>query len=177
MVVLAIGCIVLGLAPQLAIDGLSAQEVLGGAVGDSPSVVAGAVRSAQGGIWSPSQATVLILIGIAIGAGFVWFSMRGTKVRIVRPFLGGEVPAADDDRFRVPGTQLYETIRRLPGLGPLLAQGQAGALDLYHWSGRYGGTLVQLLRSQHTGLVSLYVTWCLIGLIVILVYLLLSAGT
>jgi hypothetical protein len=50
-------------------------------------------------------------------------------------------------------------------------------MDLYYWSGKHGGTLVQLLRAQHTGLLSLYVTWCLVGLTVTLVYLLLTVGT
>ena len=102
--------------------------------------------------------------------------MRVTrKVRIVRPFLAGEVPAAGDDRFRVPGTQFYETIGKLPLVGPLLASGQAGAMDLYHWSGRHGHTFVEALRARHTGLISLYVAWVLVGLTVTLMYLLLRA--
>ena len=50
-------------------------------------------------------------------------------------------------------------------------------MDMYHWSGRHGQALVNLLRVQHTGLVSLYVTWCLVGLTVALVYLLVAVGT
>jgi formate hydrogenlyase subunit 3/multisubunit Na+/H+ antiporter MnhD subunit len=176
MVILAVGCIVLGIAPGLAIDGLSQPAVVGGAAGPLPGLAGGAVSLPQG-LWSPGRATVLILLGIAIGLGFVWVSSFGRRIRVVRPFLGGEVPAPTDGRFRVPGTQLYETIRKLPAVGGLLDNGQAGAMDVYHWSGKHGGTLVQLLRAQHTGLVSLYVTWCLLGLTVTLVYLLLSMGT
>ncbi len=174
MVILAVGCVVLGIAPGLAIDGLSQPAVVGGAVGPLPVVADGVVSLPQG-LWSPS--TVLILLGLAIGLGFVWVSIFGRRIRVVRPFIGGEVPVLGDGRFRVPGTQLYETIRKLPVVGGLLDNGEAGAMDVYHWSGKHGGTLVELLRAQHTGLVSLYVTWCLIGLVVTLVYLLLSAGT
>ena len=72
--------------------------------------------------------------------------MRVTrKVRIVRPFLAGEVPAAGDDRFRVPGTDFYETIGRLPLVGPLLKHGEGGAMDLYYWFGKYGHRLVEML--------------------------------
>jgi formate hydrogenlyase subunit 3/multisubunit Na+/H+ antiporter MnhD subunit len=176
MVILAVGCVVLGIAPGLAIDGLSQPAVVGGAAGPPPVLGGGAVSLPQG-LWSPGRATVLILLGIAIGVGFVWVSSFGRRIRVVRPFLGGEVPAPGDGRFRVPGTQLYETIRKLPVVGGLLDNGEAGAMDLYYWSGKHGGTLVQLLRAQHTGLVSLYVTWCLLGLTVTLVYLLLSMGT
>jgi len=176
MVILAIGCIVLGIAPGLAIDGLSQPAVIGTAAGPLPVAAEGAVNLPQG-LWSPGRATVLILLGIAIGLGFVWVSSFGRRIRVVRPFLGGEVPAPGDGRFRVPGTQFYETIRKLPAVGGLLDNGQAGAMDVYYWSGKHGGTLVQLLRAQHTGLLSLYVTWCLVGLTVTLVYLLLTVGT
>jgi hypothetical protein len=167
---------VLGIAPGLAIDGLSQPAVVGTAAGTLP-VLAGGTVSLPQGLWSPGRATVLILLGIAIGLGFVWVSSFGRRIRVVRPFLGGEVPAPGDGRFRVPGTQFYETIHKLPVVGGLLDNGQAGAMDVYYWSGKHGGTLVQLLRAQHTGLLSLYVTWCLVGLTVTLVYLLLTVGT
>jgi hypothetical protein len=176
MVILAVGCIVLGIAPGLAIDGLSQPAVIGTAAGPLPVAAEGAVNLPQG-LWSPGRATVLILLGIVIGLGFVWVSSFGRRIRVVRPFIGGEVPAPGDGRFRVPGTQFYETIHKLPVVGGLLDNGQAGAMDLYYWSGKHGGTLVQALRAQHTGLLSLYVTWCLVGLTVTLVYLLLTVGT
>jgi formate hydrogenlyase subunit 3/multisubunit Na+/H+ antiporter MnhD subunit len=176
MVILAVGCIVLGIVPGLAIDGLSQPAVIGTAAGPLPVAAEGAVSLPQG-LWSPGRATVLILLGIVIGLGFVWVSSFGRRIRVVRPFIGGEVPAPGDGRFRVPGTQFYETIHKLPVVGGLLDNGQAGAMDLYYWSGKHGGTLVQALRAQHTGLLSLYVTWCLVGLTVTLVYLLLTVGT
>ena len=177
MVVLAVGCIVLGIAPGLAIEGLSEPAIVGAATTGAMPAAADGVVSLPQGLWSPGRATVLILLGIGIGLGLVWVSTLGRRIRIVRPFLGGEVPEPSDGRFRIPGTQFYETIRKLPVVGGLLDSGEAGAMDPYHWSGKHGGTLVQLLRAQHTGLVSVYVSWCLIGLVVTLVYLLLSSGT
>ena len=175
MVVLAAGCVILGLFPGLIIENVlkpSIAEAI--TTGQDLTAPLGDISTGGVGLWNPTQATGLILIGILIGLGFVWVNTRGAKVRIVRPFLGGEVPAPADDRFRVPGTHFYETISKLPGIGPLLKHGQAGAMDLYHWFARYGGTLVELLRKQHTGLISLYVAWTIIGLIVILVYLILG---
>ena len=174
MVVLAAACVVLGLAPRLAVERIFAPGVPGASE---------AIRAAGGGLltdqglWDPSQATILILLGLLGGAALVWVASWPKRVRVVRPFLAGEVPAAGDDRFRVPGTHFYRTLSRLPVVGALLAQGETGAMDLYHWSGRYGRTLVELLRRQHTGLISLYVAWALAGLAATLVYLLLSAGT
>ena len=186
MIVLALACILFGIWPGLAVEGI----LVPGVKDMSPTIAervdrvdadiaaeGGAVRTGKLGFWSPAQATGLILVGLALGLLFLWATTLGKRARIVRPFLGGEVPAADDDRFRVPGTQFYRTIAELPGLGPLLAHGEQGAMDPYHWSARHGNTFVQLLRSVHTGLVSLYVAWCLLGLTAILVYLFVTSGT
>jgi formate hydrogenlyase subunit 3/multisubunit Na+/H+ antiporter MnhD subunit len=178
MVVLAVACIVLGLWPQLIIDNVLVLAIPEGATTGAALVTTNAGLEAGGtGLWYAGPATVLILIGIALGMVLIWVATRKSRVRIVRPFLAGELPLPSDDRFRMPGTHFYETIAKLPIVGPLLAHGEVGAMDVYHWSGRHGNTLVQLLRRQHTGLISLYVAWVLLGLAVTLVYLLLSAGT
>jgi len=165
MIVLAGGCVVLGLWPEL-ITG----KVLAPAVSGAIPNAAEAIASAGDG-WTPGVALVLIVIGLA--GGLVLLGIFAFKnIRVVRPFISGEV--ITDDRVRVPGTGFYETIKRSPGLDPLLEHGQRGAMDLYGWFGRYGGNVVQWLRSQHTGLISLYVAWCVIGLVTMLVYLLIA---
>ncbi|MFW6159011.1 MAG: proton-conducting transporter membrane subunit, partial [Planctomycetota bacterium] len=173
MVVLAAACVVFGLRP-----GLVTSRILPSAVPAATEVMStteGALRTGEVGYWSPTQATGLILLGLALGLLLLGLVSMGKRVRVVRPFLAGEVPAPDDDRFRFPGTGFYLTVARLPILGPWLAQAEGGAVDLYHWSGRHGNTFVQFLRRLHTGLVSLYVAWCLTGLTVILIYLLMTA--
>jgi len=173
MIVLAAACVLLGLAPGLVIN-----NVLIPAQGSADQISAGvrAISVENLGYWSPIRATGLILLGLVLGLILLWIARQGQRVRIVRPFLAGEVPPPGDDRFRVPGTGFYETIQKLPVLGDLLRHGQGGAMDAYHWSGTYGHTLVELLRAQHTGLLGLYVVWTLAGLTVMLVYLLLTAG-
>ena len=111
------------------------------------------------------------------GLGFLWVAAQGRRVRVVRPVLAGEVPALADDRFRVPGTHFYETIRELPGLGAWIHHTERQAVDLYYWSGRHGRTFVALLRGWHTGLISLYVAWFLLGLTIILASLLIHVRT
>ena len=171
MVVLAAACVLFGLAPQLAVNHIFAPAVAGA----SEEIVAdGAGITTELGFWGPSQATGLIVIGLLIGLVFLWISMAGRKVRVVRPFLAGEVPAPDDDRFRVPGTHFYKTIGESPLVGPLLEHGERGAMDPYHWVARYGRRLVEILRAQHTGLISLYAAWCIVGLAATLIYLLVA---
>ncbi len=178
MVVLALACVVLGLCPGLAIDNIFSPAVSGAAEEITTTGTGAVVTGITGdlGLWSPSQATILILIGIVLGLILVAIITGLKKVRVVRPFLGGEIAGASDDRFRVPGTHFYETMDRIPIVGTLLKHGQQGAMDLYHWLSRYGQTFIDVLRSGHTGLVNLYVAWCLLGIAVTLVYLLISAG-
>ena len=94
-----------------------------------------------------------------------------------RATVAAGAPAWQDDRFRVPGTHFYETIRKLPVLGGWIHHGENQAMDAYHWSARHGKTFVEMLRRMHTGLLSLYVAWCFLGLAVTLVYLLIQMRT
>jgi formate hydrogenlyase subunit 3/multisubunit Na+/H+ antiporter MnhD subunit len=178
MVVLAGLCVFLGVFPNTVINHVLAGAIPEGVTtGVEIQANAGGVAAQGLGLWSPAQATGLIGIGLVLGGVFAWLARGGKKVRVVRPFLGGEVPAPDDDRFRVPGTHFYETIGRLPIVGRLLSEGESSAFDLYYWSGKHGHTLVEVLRAQHTGLLSLYVAWGLLGLVATMVYLLATMGT
>ena len=176
MVVLALACIGLGLAPDMAITSvfepaIRIAETTGAGIATREDLLSTGI-----GWWAPSQATVLILLGMFGGLALLWVMSAGRRIRVVRPFLGGEVPVAGDDRFRVPATHFYETIQKLPVLGGLLGHGQQGAMDLYHWSGKYGKGVVEVLRAQHTGLLGLYVAWAVLGLVITLICLLLSTG-
>ena len=178
MVVLAVACVGLGLFPSVAINHIFAPAIADAATtGQDVAANRFLVDTGGLGLWSSAPAAGLILIGILLGLIWLWMARTFRSVRIVRPFLSGEVPAANDDRFRVPATHFYETIAKLPLIGPLLFHGQQGAMDPYHWSARHGKTFVELLRSAHTGLISLYVAWCVLGLTATLIYLLVCART
>ena len=91
-------CVLLGLWPGLATETIISPGIPAGAtVGEPVVAVGGSVWTDPVGLWDPTQATVLLLIGILLGMILVW--LTGQKVRVVRPFLAGEVPAATDDRF------------------------------------------------------------------------------
>jgi NADH:ubiquinone oxidoreductase subunit 5 (subunit L)/multisubunit Na+/H+ antiporter MnhA subunit len=191
MVVLAAGCVVLGLWPQLMTDAVIAPAIADASTaGPGVQSAAGAVTTGTIGLWDPTAATGLIVIGIARAHDLVWTVAGGRKVRVVRPFFAGEVPipvdhtpvaphhhnAGSSDRYRMPGTFFYETIGRLPIIGGALKQADAGAMDPHHWSGRHGKSFVEMLRGFHTGLLNLYVAWVFLGVVVTLVYLLLCMG-
>lgn len=128
MIILAAACIILGLFPKLITN-----DILKQAIPKHPehlynvseSVTStggtfGSITTGGEGLWSPSVAMALILIGIVFGGGLlVLDKIIRRRLRVVRPFLSGET-GAGDDRFRILGTGFYETVFRLPLLKRLL---------------------------------------------------------
>ena len=171
MVALAAACLVLGLWPQGVINAL----IVPGVQHSMPQVAAelatGTVLAVNvggqtRGLWSLSSAMLLVLLGL-VGGGLVLLLITKRKVRVVRPFISGEV-VTNDDRFRLPGTGFYETIRRLPVLGALLRLGEPEGQGPDHSSGPDGHA-----PAKPTGLLSLCLAWCAVGLGGFLIYLLL----
>ena len=180
MIALAAACIVLGLGGSWAVGRLivpaaQALQIDTAALGtgatnlvlwsEAGTQEAGGVR----GLWDPMQATGLMLIGIVLGLVFYLVS-RGMKVRIVPNFVGAE-DSASDETWHVSGTHFYETIRRMRGLSTLFTDASGGAFDVYHACGQYGRTLVRRLQAWHTGLLAMYVSWVVLGLVVLVVVL------
>ena len=110
-----------------------------------------------------------LIVGLVLGLILYAIGHVG-KLRVTRQFIGGELVGTDD--VRVPGTGFYETVRALPLLGGMFRDAEEEAYDVYHLGGQYGATLVQGLRSLHTGVLAVYVAWCVLGLAVVLLYLL-----
>ncbi len=177
--VLALICVLFGVWAQWPLGQLIAPAVLE-LTGDVETFAAGwgpissVVREtgATTGFWSPTLATLLILVGIIIGVGFYLIG-RGFKVREVPTFIGGEL--VTDDRSRLSGTGFYDSIRELPVIETMYRDADSGAYDVYHLGGRYGRRVVELLRRLHSGVLPVYVGWCVVG-VVLVVGLLLAYG-
>ena len=163
MIILALLCVGFGVFAQFPI-----KYLIGPAVGFDDAASAKALDSAAG-LWNPTLATGLIIIGLVIGVVIYLF---GTvlKVRTTSPFVGGEILEPEDTR--VPGTGFYETVTSLPGLHGIYNDAEQGTYDLYVLGGRYGQKIVDVFRAMHTGIVSTYVALCIAGLGVILFLLL-----
>jgi len=159
IIFLAAMCVLLGVFVQVPITYL-----IGPAVAESG---AGAIEYA--GLWSPSLATLLILIGIALGLVVYWLG-KAVNVRRTRIFVGGEIFESED--VRVPGTGFYETIRAEVGLKTIYQDAEDGVYDLYALGGRYGSNIVNVLRKLHNGVLSTYLAFCVVGLLVLMFVLL-----
>lgn len=155
MVVLALLCVIFGFLAQIPL-----QQFIGPVVGfqfdSAPAKV-----SMTNALWSPTLATVLMIVGLVLGA-IIYLFGRITKRREAPAFLGGEV--LDTEETRVVGTGFYETIRTLGGFRGLYSDADKGVFDVYYLGDKLGANLVGALRSLHDGVLSSYLSWSIIGL-------------
>ncbi|MFH0965506.1 MAG: proton-conducting transporter membrane subunit [Planctomycetota bacterium] len=172
LVVLASACVLLGVFANRAVSDF----VLPGLASISPVSpgleTAGALRVGDA-LWNPGLATGLLLLGIAVG--FVLYLVgSGVRARTARSWIGGEV--LKPETLHAPGTSFYNTVRELPVVQSLYGDAEREAFDIYHIGGRYGSAFVETLRAFHTGALTLYASWVLAGLVILIVCLL-AAGS
>ncbi len=154
-VVLAVLCIVFGI---FAVP-LPLKKLVYPAVGESVSYI---------GVWDPSLATLLLAAGILVGA-VIYLLGRIKLVREEQPYLGGEVMSPETSPS---GTDFYQTVKDLPALKPLYRLAENKAFDVYDQGVRATFGLTGLLRRMHTGALPMYVSWCLVGLLILLLVIL-----
>jgi hypothetical protein len=68
----------------------------------------------------------------------------------------------------IPGTHFYKTISSMKGLKQLYSAQEKGYFDLYNVAGQIGLLLTGFLKWLHSGVLSMYLTWVSLGLLVIL---------
>jgi NADH:ubiquinone oxidoreductase subunit 5 (subunit L)/multisubunit Na+/H+ antiporter MnhA subunit len=168
MLVLAALCVVFGIWAKFPID-----RFIGPLAPGSVSTTATGTIDAAIAFWNPSVATGLIVLGIVIGL-LIFAAGKLTARRIGHVFIGGTVPPANLDAMHVSGTGFYNTIRETKGLRGAFANAEQRVFDVYEVGGRIGNVFVQGLRSMHSGVLSAYLAWSVIGLGAI-VFALLSA--
>jgi len=117
-------------------------------------------------LWNPYLATVAMIIGLIIGIIF-YFIGKVFKYREQPVFTGGEKFELEERRF--PGTGLYTTILELPFIGTYLKDSDKGSYDLYNIIKIIGWeTIVKKLKNLHDGILSTYLSWCIVGLMIIM---------
>jgi formate hydrogenlyase subunit 3/multisubunit Na+/H+ antiporter MnhD subunit len=129
------------------------------------------------GTWWAGQATGLLLVAFLVGWIVYAFTLRKGKLRKCRTYIGGErldearipgVPAGAERHVEVTGVDFYQTVEQLPVLNSLYEMAHKKMFDIYETGGKAMGWLIGLLRAAHTGLLSLYLTWFVLGLLALL---------
>lgn len=122
------------------------------------------------GTWQAGLATVLILVGISLGL-LIYLLGSKVKTRMTQAFVGGEV-LEDHPDMRISGTAFYNTIQELGLLKTIYRLAQRKVFDVYDVGSRITFAFNRMLRTIHNGVLPTYLSWCLLGMLV-LFYLLL----
>jgi formate hydrogenlyase subunit 3/multisubunit Na+/H+ antiporter MnhD subunit len=151
---------------------------------------------AEIGFWSPTLATILIIVGIIIGL-IVFLFGTVAKPRRSRVFIGGEI--LEEETSRITGDNFYSSVRTIGMLDKTYDFGEGGAFDFFNYiwgiaNGcavifrrvvntfiekiyRYAAGLVRSLGNLtsllHTGELYNYVGWIFLGGIVLMILLVL----
>ncbi|UCG57319.1 MAG: hypothetical protein JSU70_20930 [Phycisphaerales bacterium] len=155
MMVLAAVCVLLGVFYHVALDRLI-----------YPALGVGAGADVLTGTWQSTLATALIVIGVAVGLLILLIASFAKKTRIVPTWNCGE--QMSNEQMIVPGTHFYKTVSNMGGLRQLYSGQEKGYFDLYDQGGRFGLFLTRFLRWMHSGLLPMYLTWVVVGLLIVL---------
>ncbi|MHC4244168.1 MAG: hypothetical protein ACYSU4_17310 [Planctomycetota bacterium] len=118
------------------------------------------------GTWMSGLSTILLIIGIGLGL-LIWLVAKLSKnVRTVPTWTCGEVQS--NESMRIPGTHFYKTVSRMGGLKQLYSGQEKGYFDPYDQGGRAGLSLTAFLKWLHSGVLPLYLTWVVLGLLIII---------
>lgn len=80
------------------------------------------------GLWIPGLATLLLLMGLAIGA--VVYLIGRVKPKVSGRFIGGEL--LEHEEVRIPGTDFYKTsMRSIEMLDKTYEVGEQGVFDIF----------------------------------------------
>jgi formate hydrogenlyase subunit 3/multisubunit Na+/H+ antiporter MnhD subunit len=117
-------------------------------------------------LWDPYLATLAMIGGLIIGIIF-YFVGKVFNYREQPVFTCGERFELEERRF--PGTGLYLTILELPFIGTYLKDRDKGAYDIYNIVKEIGWkAIVEKLKNLHDGILSTYLSWCIVGLMIIM---------
>jgi len=117
------------------------------------------------GSWQPTLATVLIIVGIFIGM-LIYLLMRNTKIREIDSYVGGEA-IEEHPEMRISGIEFYNTIQDLIPLKSIYRLAEEKVFDIYEVSKKIIFGLNKMLSYIHNGVLPTYLSWCLLGAIVL----------
>jgi NADH:ubiquinone oxidoreductase subunit 5 (subunit L)/multisubunit Na+/H+ antiporter MnhA subunit len=122
------------------------------------------------GIWNVSLATILIIVGIIVGV-IIYLLGTITKARETEAFIGGEI-LEKQPNMRISGTEFYNTIKEITPLDAIYRLAERKVFDIYHLGSIITFGFNKILSYLHNGILPTYLSWCLLGMI-ILFYILL----
>jgi formate hydrogenlyase subunit 3/multisubunit Na+/H+ antiporter MnhD subunit len=116
------------------------------------------------GIWSPTLATTLIFLGLAIG--FIIFKLSKIKLSLRQDasFIGAETQEELTEESGLSGTEFYNTVKEVGLLGNIYKKAERGVFDIYEQSKKIF-SFSRALQYLHNGVMPTYLVWMLLGMI------------
>ncbi len=168
MLVLSGLCILLGIfAVRLGVN-----KIILPALAGIEGIDEAAFNQTLAGSWGSGTATILLIAALIVGLIIYLFSTF-TRAREDESYVGGEV-GTRAEMYNFEGVEFYKTVGEMPLLKNLYKQADAKWYDLYEQLRRTTFYITGWLRKLHDGVLHTYVTWCVVGLVVILWWLLYS---
>lgn len=121
------------------------------------------------GLWSSSSAGILIIVGIILG--FIIYYIGTLKnLKRTRHFIGGELLSKHKE-IQYPTVEFYKTITEFKVFNWIYQKAEKKYFDIYDLSKSIVLFINKLFSEAHTGILTPYIIWSLIGLGIILLIL------
>ena len=117
------------------------------------------------GLYQPL--TLFLLFAIIFLIGMLTFALT-KNIRFDNIYLGG---MSAWERFRVSGTAFYNEIRSMRPLKGIYSAAEKKVFDVYDVSSKGSAGLAKVLQQAHPGLLSLYVFFIVLGVVIFLAVL------
>jgi len=121
----------------------------------------------EDGQWESVLGTIGLMAGVVVGLAVVIVGLAGRKIRIVPTWYCGE--KIDNDSMIIPGTHFYKTVSSMKALKPLYDGQAKGYFDPYNQAGGLGMLFSRFLSWMHNGVLPVYLTWMMLGLLIIII--------
>ena len=116
--------------------------------------------------WNAAVAAALLVLAVVAGIFLYWLFDSLKDLRRVPTWVGGSVH--DPERAYFPGTEFYRTIDEMPLLNKIFSLQKKGYFDVYELFSGLSLSIASYFSNSHTGVLTTYVTWALVGLIIYL---------
>jgi len=158
LVILAFLCVLFGVFTQLPL-----KYIIGPVLGMDFGGIGKSIQLS--GLWNPTLATLLLILSLICGVIFYRLgNIKALKEGAI--FVGGE--PIDDEEVRIPGTHFYSTIESTGFLKVIYKKAKERAFDLYEWMRIIASSLSENFKKMHTGILTTYFIWFLVGITVLL---------
>jgi hypothetical protein len=117
------------------------------------------------GIWDSTAVSILILVSILLGGG-IYLAVNAKRFRSEESFIGGEV-AGPEHGYGV--VEFYKTIREFKWLRYIYDRAERQWFDIYELMKSITLGFSKWLSLAHTGTLTWYAVWMLVGLVLMLV--------